>query len=108
MSIDLYVTSTDVNNKSSIKVDNTEILSTLGPEEETISVQLKELFESVTQAVIPTIQTESQLTVEVSGEISMKAQAGIKYLFFNIGGEAGSKGAMKVTLSTTLKPPLKK
>lgn len=104
MAIKTYVTSVNQSEKSGIKVEDTEILTTLGDEEEAISIQLKELFESVTEAIIPNIQSESQLTVEVSGEVSLKAQGGIKYLFFNVGGETGSKGAMKVTLTTTLKP----
>lgn len=104
MAIKTYVTSLNQKEKSSIKVDDMEILTTLGPDEETISIQLKELFESVAEAVIPNIQSESQLTVEISGEVNLKAQGGIKYLFFNVGGETGSKNTMKVTLATTLTP----
>lgn len=104
MSIKTYITSSDPDKAETLKVDDAEILKTLGEEEEVLSVQLKELFQSVTEAVTPTIQSESELTVEVSGEVTLKATGGVKYLFFNVGGETGSKGAMKVTLSTKLKP----
>lgn len=104
MSIKTYVTSIKPEQTGNVEVDGTEYLDVLGENETKLSVQLKELFESVMEAVTPTIQTESKLTVEISGEVNLKAEGGVKYLFFNVGGEIGSKGAMKVTLSTTLTP----
>jgi hypothetical protein len=66
---------------------------------------LQELFNSVTEAITASLEVESQLmTVEITGSVSLKAEGGIKYLFFNVGAEAGATGAMKVVLSTTLKP----
>lgn len=104
MSIQAYVTCKDIDSASSLKIDEEELLATLGDKEDALAVQLHELFESVSHAVIPSIQTESQLNLEVTGTISLKASGGIKYLFFNLGGEAGKTGTMKISLSTTLKP----
>lgn len=104
MSIQAYVTTTDPDKIGSLKLGEEELLATLGDEEDKIAVQLQELFDSVVSAVTPSIQTESKLNVEVTGTINLKVSGGIKYLFFNVGGEAGTTGAMKVSLSTTLKP----
>lgn len=104
MPIKTYVTTCNPNEVSSLKTEETEILTTLGASEAALAVQLQELFEAVTTSIIPTIKTESQLTVEVIGSMSLKAEGGVKYLFFNVGGETGTTGTMKVVLSTTLHP----
>jgi hypothetical protein len=104
MPIKTYVTACDLKNVSSLKTEETEILTTLGADEEALAVQLQELFGSVVETITPTLQSESQLTIEITGSVSLKVQGGVKYLFFNVGGEAGKTGTMKVVLSTTLKP----
>ena len=106
MSIRTYVTTVDPNTVSSLQTDDGEILTTLGPQEEAVAVQLQELFSSVIETVTASLEVESQLTVEVTGSVSLKAQGGIKHLLFNIGAEAGATGAMKVILSTILKPKI--
>ncbi len=104
MPIKTYITTVDPKDVSSLKTEQGEILTTLGPQEETVAVQLQELFSSVTEAITASLEVESQLTIEITGSVSLKAQGGIKYLLFNAGAEAGTTGAMKVVLSTTLKP----
>jgi hypothetical protein len=104
MSIKVYVTTTDPSTVSSLKTEEEEILTTLGPKEETFAIQLQELFESVTDAIKTSLDIESQLTVEITGSMSLKAQGGLKYLFFNLGAETGSANTMKVTLSTVVHP----
>jgi hypothetical protein len=105
MSIQVYVTNKDVDSVSSLKIEEEEeLLATLGSKEDALAVQLQELFHSVRQAMIPSIETESKLNIEVTGTINLKASGGLKYLFFNVGGEAGKTGTMKVSLATTLKP----
>ena len=61
MSIKAYVTTSNLNVVSSIKVEDTEILTTLGTEEEAVAMQLQDLFESVMKAIKPSIESESQL-----------------------------------------------
>lgn len=104
MSIDVYVMSKDVDSVSKLKIDGKEILSTLGKKEDAFALKLQEVFQSVKKSILPTIENESDLTIEVTGSVSMKASGGIQYLFFNIGGEAGKTGTTKVTLKTTLQP----
>jgi hypothetical protein len=104
MTIKVYATAVDPASVSSLQTEDEEILTTLGPDEETVAIQLQELFESVTEALSTKIDVESQLTVEINGSVSLKAQGGLKYLFFNIGAEASNTNTMKVTVSTTLHP----
>jgi hypothetical protein len=105
MTIQAYVVSADPNEISSIHLEDRELLDTLGAQDEAVAVQLQELFTSVSGAIATSLEVESQLTIEVTGSISLRAEAGVvKYLFFNLGGEASATGTMKVILSTTLKP----
>jgi hypothetical protein len=104
MSIKTYITTVDPSEVSSLNTEEGEILTTLGPQEDSVAVQLKELFSSVTEAISDSIEGESKLTIEITGSISLKVQGGVKYLFFNAGAEAGKTIGMKVVLSTTLMP----
>lgn len=104
MTIEMYVTSVSPESDKAVEVEDRKILPTLGAGEEAIAVQVQELFESVIEKVADSIEVESQLTIEVTGSLTLKTQGGVKYLFFNVGGEAGKTGTMKVSLSTTLKP----
>jgi hypothetical protein len=104
MSIKTYLTTVDQAEISRLNSEEGEVLTTLGPQEDSIAVQLEELFSSVTEAISDSIEVESKLTIEITGSISLKAQGGVKYLFFNAGAEAGKTMGMKVVLSTTLMP----
>jgi hypothetical protein len=106
MAIEIYVTDSDPENIRSLNEEGEQILKTFGDQSDSIAVQLKELFSSVTESVSASIEIESQLQIEVTGSITLKASAEGKYLFFNIGGEASTTGTMKVSLSTKLKPSL--
>ncbi len=104
MAIKTYLTAIDPKNAGSLKTDDKEFLTTLGKEEDNVAIQINELLESLTEKVTESITLPSQLTIEISGAISLKAEAGIKYLFFNVGGSAESSNSMKVTLNTTINP----
>ena len=104
MPITTYVTSVDPNEAGTLQTDEKKIVSTLGPDDKAIAVQLQELFASVTAAVEESLDVESTLTVEITGSVSLKATGGVKYLFFNVGGEASTTGTMKVTLATKVSP----
>jgi hypothetical protein len=108
MPIKVYATAVDPASVSSLQTEDEEILTTLGPQEETVAVQLQELFESVMEALSSKVDVESQLTVEINGSVSLKAKGELKYLFFNIGAETANTNTMKVTLSTTLQPKIQK
>ena len=87
-------------------LEDRTILPTLGPQEKTVAVQLQELFTSVTDSITASLEVESQLMLEITGSITLKAEGGVKYLFFNVGASAEAAGTMKVTLSTTLRPKI--
>ncbi len=101
----LLVTTVDSSEVTTLKInDQEEILATLGGDKDKFAIQLQEILDSVTRAIIPNIQVESQLTVEITGTISLKTQGGINYMLFNVGAEAASLNTMKVSLSTKLIP----
>ena len=104
MPIKVLATTFDPNIANSVNVGEKEILTTLGDQEESVAVQLRELFASITKSITASLEVESQLNIQISGSLSLKAQGGTKYLFFNVGAEAGATAAMKILLSTTLKP----
>lgn len=107
MPIQVYVTATDPNTAGSLEIDDREILPTLGPQEKSVAIQLQELFASVTDSISGSLEVESQLSLEITGSITLRAEGGVKYLFFNVGASAEAAGTMKVTLSTTLSPKSK-
>ena len=80
------------------------ILPTLGEKEAGVALQLQELFAAINESVTASLEVESQLSIEITGSISLKAQGGTKLLFLNLGTEAAAAGSMKILLSTTLKP----
>jgi hypothetical protein len=106
MAIEAYVVSVDSGAVSQLDFDGRKVLATLGPQEEAVAVHLKELFGAIAEAVSATLEVESQVSVEVSGSVSLKAHGGFKYLFFNVGADTAVAANMKVVLSTTLKPKL--
>lgn len=104
MPIKAYATTVAPEAASSLKIEDKEILKTLGDQDKAVAVQLQELFASITESITASLEVESQLVIEITGSVSLKAQGSTKYLFFNVGAEAGATGAMKVSLTTTLKP----
>lgn len=102
MTIKTLLTTSEEN--GTITFDEGEILPTLGSGSENLAIQLEELFTSVSEAVAGTLKTEGQLTIEVSGTVSLKASGGLKYLFFNVSGERASSSMMKVVLTTPIRP----
>lgn len=104
MAIEVYALSAGSGESSTLQLDDKKMISVLGDAEESLAVKLKDLFNSVIESISGDIKEESQINIEVSGSIDLKVKAGVKYLFFNVGGEASNTGTMKVSLSTTIKP----
>lgn len=104
MALQTLVTFQPSSEVSKVRFEDHEILDVLGDREEAIAVQLKELLNSVTEAVREAIESEGELLVEINGSLEMKASAGIQYLFFNIGAGASQASTMKVTLKTKVVP----
>ena len=80
------------------------ILDTLSDPEEDLAIQLKELLQSVTEAVQSAITTAGELEIKVSGSLATKASGGATYLFFNVGAEAGKTNTMEVVFKTKIEP----
>jgi hypothetical protein len=83
-----------------------EELDTLGKREKDLSIQLKDLLGDVIEAIQEEIKSESELSIEISGTIDLKATggAGVPSLLFNVGADAGKVNTMKVTLKTKVTP----
>ena len=105
MPIKAYITTADPAVSGSVRIEEQEILTTLGPGQENVAVQMQELFQTITESVTASLEVESQLTVKVSGTVNLKGEGGINYLFLNLGkAEASAAGTVEITLSTTLRP----
>lgn len=104
MSLEIYAITSESGNSSNVKIGNSETLATLGGAEDTIAVQLKELLNSVIESISEDVTEECNVSIEVSGSVNLKAQGGVKYLFFNVSGEAATSNNMKVVLSTKIQP----
>ena len=101
----MYVTSADLLSVRRLKIGEKHILPA-APEEDAVAIQMQELFTSITEAITASLEVESQLTIEISGSLGLKVEGGTKYLFFNVAGQAEATGAMKVVLSTKIKPKI--
>jgi hypothetical protein len=104
MSLNVYLISTDDHQPQKLRVEDYELVDVLGKKEEAIAVKIEELFTSLVESIGKTLSQESELTVEISGGITLKAEGGAKWLFFNAGGSASKTDSMKVTLKTKIKP----
>jgi hypothetical protein len=104
MALKTMVMFKDASEASELEIDGVQVLETLGKQENAMAVQLNEILGSVTDAVQESLTQEGELTVEISGALDIKTAAGVKYLFFNAGADVNRKNAMKVTLTTKVKP----
>jgi hypothetical protein len=106
MALQTLVTFQSSDEVSKIHFEDYEILDTLGKREEAIAVRLKELLSSIMEAVQEGIESEGELSIEISGAIELKASAGvgIQYLLFNIGADASKTSTMKVAFKTRVIP----
>jgi hypothetical protein len=76
----------------------------LSDEADMVAVRLDELVQAISETIVPTITKTSELTVEIAGGITLSGKGSVKWLFFNVGGEAKKSDTLKVTLKTTLEP----
>ncbi len=70
----------------------------------TIAAKIDEIFNALTEPVRNSISDEAELTIEISGSISLKGEAGGKWLVFNIGTSATKSDSVKVVIKTKIKP----
>ena len=104
MPLNVYLISTDDPQSQKLRVEDYVLVDVLGKKEEALAVKIEELFTSLVDSIGKTLSQECELSVEVSGDITLKAEGGAKWLFFNVGGSAAKTDSMKVTLKTKINP----
>lgn len=85
--------------------EDSRILDMLG-DEHIVALQLRDLFEAVKEALTDAVSSTSELTVEVSGSLELKAQGDTKLVIFNVGASGTSTNKMTVTLRTNIEPTI--
>lgn len=82
-----------------------ELFEVLGPQEQaTQTTLISELLGRLFEQIQETINFECNVEVTVSGSLSLTGKADMKYLIFNVGGEAQTQTTMTVKLATKLIP----
>jgi hypothetical protein len=76
----------------------------LSDEEENIAVRMDEIVRSISRSVSQSVVAESELMVEITGSISLRADGEAKWVLFRVGGGATATGAVKVVLKTKVAP----
>jgi len=104
MPMNVYVISSSGSQAQKLRVEDYELVDVLGKTEEALAVKIEELFTSVVESLSKVVSQESELTVEINGEVTLKAEGGAKWLFFNASGSASKSDGMKVTLKTKINP----
>jgi hypothetical protein len=104
MPLNVYVISSNDPQAQKLRVEDYELVDVLGKTEDAFAVKIEELFSSVLEPVSKIVSQDSELTVEISGDVTLKAEGGAKWLFFNAGGSTSKTNSMKVTLKTKISP----
>ena len=107
MSLQALVVAAGSSESAKVHLDDRTLVPVLGDSEDTIAVKLEELVGAISESVRQTITSESELTLEIAGSISLSGQAGGKWLFFNVGASASKSDTVKVVLKTTITPEKK-
>ena len=102
MSLDIYVLSAYSSENIKIKTEEFEIVPILGKKEEAIAVKIDELFSTITNAISEKVTGKSELIIELNGSISLNAEVGGKFMFFNAGGGVEKSNSMKITFKTEI------
>jgi hypothetical protein len=104
MSLKAVVVAADPLISRKVRLEDYDLVDVLGEAEEAIAVQINEVIKAISEAIRESITDESELTVEITGSISLKAEGGVKWLFFNVGGGTTKSDTLKVVLKTKIKP----
>lgn len=92
------------NGPGKVQTDEYELTDVLGDSSKDIGVRIDEIVNSLSDTLRNSIATESELLIELSGGVELKAEGNAKWLFFNVGSSATTTGALKVSLKTTITP----
>src|SRR6266478_7924949 len=105
MSMEVILISADSKDAQRVSLHNYDLARVLGSSEEAVAVRVSEALKAIADSVASTITTESELTIEIKGTMKLKAQGGVKWLVFNVGGGTETGDELKVALKTKLRPP---
>jgi hypothetical protein len=108
MSMEVVLVATDLKKPQKLNFQNYDLVRVLGTEEEAIAVRVSEVLKAISDTVASSIITESELTIEITGSMKLKAEGGVKWLVFNVGGGTESGDELKVVLKTKLNPAVVK
>jgi hypothetical protein len=88
-----------------IRYEDKERVEVLGGDKaEKIAVSMDDIFDTIKEVISKRIDHEAELQIELSGSVSLKADAGAKWLFLNVGGSATKTDNLKVTMKTKVVP----
>jgi hypothetical protein len=104
MRLKMVVTASDPLKVGKVRIEDYDLVDVLGDSNEATGVELNEIIRTISETISGSITTESELTVEIEGSISLKAQSGVKWLFFNVGGEMAKSNTLKVVVKTKISP----
>src|SRR5262245_8779928 len=104
MSLKAVVIAADPLISRKVRLEEYDLVDVLGESEEAIAVQIDEVVRTITESICESITDEAELTVEITGSISLKAEGGVKWLFFNVGGGTTKSDTLKVVLKTKISP----
>lgn len=104
MPLNVVVVGADSTEERRITLDDYEIVPTMGESEDQIATRISDILRAISESVSGVICGESELTVELSGSVALKADGKVKWLFLNLGGGATQSNALKVVLKTRINP----
>ena len=101
----VYVVSTDLESAKTIEIEGKERQRTLSEsDDKAIALNLEQLFSTISKDLQSVIEEQSELSIEVSASMTVKALGNVKAVFLNVGGEGSSSNTTKIVLKTTLNP----
>lgn len=104
MGVEILVHTSDEADLEEIQFDDYQVVDVLGKKEKDFALKIDELYSEVIESVGKSLKHESELTIEITGSINLKANAGAKWLLFKVGGSAEKTNSMTITLKTKIKP----
>jgi hypothetical protein len=103
MAMKVYVTEAGSKRPLNIVEGNQILRRARGTGKDT-AIELKELFAAIRQSVVPVLDDDGTLDIELTGSISLRLEGGVSFPVFHLSGEAAATRSTRVLLSTKLHP----
>ena len=104
MALTALVTTGEMTKTGKIRTEEYDVVEIMGDSDGEIAVRLEELMRSVSESLEKSISAEAELTLEVSGSMSLRGSGEARFLFFNVGGTGTTSNSLKVVLRTSIAP----